>query len=163
MDRADPTTRASLSSRIAAFAAELGLENIPAAVTEQARHLMLDALGCAIAARDEEFAAIYAAAITELSGPTDDDSGCAVIGRRLRLPPRDAALLNGILAHGLDFDDTHIAGIAHLSVAVLPAVMALSAARRLPGRQALLAYVVGLEAGSRLAAAAPGLFHESGF
>lgn len=163
VNQADPSTRAPLSSRIAAFAAELSFGDIPAAVTEQVRHLMLDALGCALAARDEEFAAIYAAAIAELSGPTDGNSGCAVIGHRLRLPPRDAALLNGILAHGLDFDDTHIAGIAHLSVAVLPAVMALAAARGLSGRQALLAYVVGLEAGSRVAAAAPGLFHEGGF
>ena len=52
MDQADPATRVSLSSRIADFAAELGFGDIPAAVTEQVRHLMLDVLGCAIAARD---------------------------------------------------------------------------------------------------------------
>lgn len=164
MNRADPGTVASrVSSRIAAFAAGLSLADIPPAVIDRARHLMLDALGCALAARDEGFAALYAAAITELAGPAPGPAGRAVIGHRLRLPMRDAALLNGVLAHGLDFDDTHIAGIAHLSVAVLPAVMALAAERGLSGPQALLAYIVGLEAGSRLAAAAPGLFHDSGF
>jgi len=164
VSQAEPgTVASSVSSRIAAFAADLSLDDIPPAVTDRARHLMLDALGCALAAREEEFTATYVAAITELAGPVAGSGGSAVIGHRLRLPMRDAALLNGILAHGLDFDDTHIAGIAHLSVAVLPAVVALAAGRGLPGRQALLSYIVGLEAGSRLAAAAPGLFHDSGF
>lgn len=150
-----------VSSRIATFAANLSFDAIPSEVADRARHLMLDALGCALAARQEEFAAAYAAAIKELA--RTDIAGCAVIGHQLRLPMRDAALLNGILAHGLDFDDTHIVGIVHLSVAVLPAVLALAADQGLSGRQALLAYIIGLEAGSRLAAAAPGLFHESGF
>ncbi len=154
---------AHTSSRIAAFAASLSLNDIPAAVSDRARHLMLDALGCTLASCEEDFARIYAAAISELAGPTSGTTGRVVIGHRLRLPMREAALLNGILAHGLDFDDTHITGIAHLSVAILPAVLALAAEHRLSGREALLAYITGLEVGSRLAAAAPGLFHDSGF
>lgn len=158
----DPTSAAPrISSLTAAFASGLHFDDIPSEVADRARRLMLDALGCALAAREEEFAAVYSAAVQELAGPCE--TGCAVFGHRLRLPMRDAALLNGVLAHGLDFDDTHIAGIAHLSVAVLPAVLALAAQHGLSGRQVLLAYIVGLETGSRLAAAAPGLFHESGF
>jgi len=152
-----------ISKRIAAFAAELSLADIPPEIVDHARYLMLDTLGCALAARGEAFADIYAKAIVELSGVVPPRAGRAVIGHEFALPMRDAALLNGVLAHGLDFDDTHIAGIAHLSVAVLPAVIALAAQRSLPGARAILAYLVGLEAGSRLAAAAPGLFHDSGF
>jgi 2-methylcitrate dehydratase PrpD len=152
-----------LSLRLGAFAAGLGRESIPPEIAERARHLMLDALGCALAARGEPFATTYTAAIAELAGPVALGAGRAVIGHASRLPMRDAAMLNGVLAHGLDFDDTHIAGIAHLSVAVLPAVLALAAERSLPGSRALTAYVAGLEAGSRLAGAAPGLFHAQGF
>ncbi|MFA7437931.1 MmgE/PrpD family protein, partial [Castellaniella sp.] len=143
------------------------LDHVPSEVIDYARHLVLDAVGCALAARPEAFAHVYSAAITELAGvsgaASDAAHGCAVIGQAFRLPVREAALLNGILAHGLDFDDTHIAGIAHLSVAVWPAVMALAAHHQRSGRQAFLAYVVGLEVGSRVAAAAPGLFHARGF
>lgn len=164
MNNADNSSNTPpISRRIAAFAADLSLADIPPDVVERARYLMLDALGCALAARGEAFAGIYAKAIAELSGPLPPGAGRAVIGHKFALPMRDAALLNGVLAHGLDFDDTHIAGIAHLSVAVLPAVIALAAQRALPGQHALLAYLVGLEAGSRLAATAPGLFHASGF
>ena len=47
-----------------------------------------------------------------------------------RLPLRDAALLNGMLMHGLDYDDTHMAGIVHLTVSVLPTLLALGGAAR---------------------------------
>lgn len=151
------------SRRIAAFAHYLSLADVPPEVSERARYLLLDALGCTLAARGEAFARVYAAAIVELAGPMADGAGRAVIGHPFRLPMRDAALLNGILAHGLDFDDTHIVGIAHLSVTVFPAVLALAAERSLGGERALLAYLVGLEAGSRIAAAAPGIFHDRGF
>ncbi|MGZ8263119.1 MAG: MmgE/PrpD family protein, partial [Burkholderiales bacterium] len=30
-----------------------------------------------------------------------------VIGTRERLPMRDAIVMNGVLVHGLDYDDTH--------------------------------------------------------
>jgi 2-methylcitrate dehydratase PrpD len=164
MNNADNSSSTPPISRcVAAFAADLSLADIPPDVVERARYLMLDTVGCALAARGEAFASIYAKAIAELSGSLPPGAGRAVIGYEFALPMRDAALLNGVLAHGLDFDDTHIAGIAHLSVAVLPAVIALAAQRSLPGARALLAYLVGLEAGSRLAAAAPGLFHDSGF
>ena len=53
----------------------------------------------------------------------------AVIGFAGRLPMRDAALLNGMLMHGLDYDDTHMAGIVHLTVSVLPTLLAVAARR----------------------------------
>ncbi|WP_298835978.1 MmgE/PrpD family protein [uncultured Roseobacter sp.] len=37
-----------------------------------------------------------------------------------------AALINGTLSHALDYDDTHFAHIGHPSVAVVPAVLALT-------------------------------------
>jgi 2-methylcitrate dehydratase PrpD len=41
-----------------------------------------------------------------------------------QVPARAAALVNGTISHALDYDDTHFAHIGHLSVGVLPAVMA---------------------------------------
>ena len=48
-----------------------------------------------------------------------------MIGRSERLDARDAALANGILVHGLDFDDTHLASIIHPTCTALPAALAL--------------------------------------
>ncbi len=150
---------ATISSALAQFTAALAWEAIPGTVRERARHLMLDAIGCGLAARRFDFAEVSLAAVTDLggSGPR------GVLGVARRFPLRDAVLANGILMHGLDFDDTHSESIVHLSVGVLPAAMGVAAELDRSGRDLLVAYVAGLEAGARLGAVARGAFHQVGF
>lgn len=152
-----------ISETLAGFARQLSLEQVPADVRERAKHLILDAIGCALAARGEAFATTFADATGSLSEASAECAGGGVIGFDQRLPVRDACLLNAMLAHGLDYDDTHIAGIVHLSVSVLPTVLGLCGQRRTDGATMLTAYIVGLETGSRIAAAAKGGFHAQGF
>ena len=91
-----------ISETLAAFAHDLAPAAIPAEVRERARHLMLDATGIALASGRYDFAHKAMTAIAGLGGA----GSVPVIGMPARLPPRDAALINGILVHGLDFDDT---------------------------------------------------------
>ena len=121
----------TISETLATFAHQLRPEQVPPEVNERARHLILDAIGCALAARGEAFATTLANATRALSPDTPGASG--VIGFTERLPLRDAAMLNGMLAHGLDYDDTHMAGIVHLTVSVLPTLLALCGQRRSDG------------------------------
>lgn len=161
-----------IAQTLAAFAAGLPAASIPPAIAERARHLMLDAIGCALAARGQAFALRYAAAVRDIAGVDDSQPGAAagslpggrgVIGFADRLPLRDAMLLNGVLAHGLDYDDTHMAGVIHLSVSVLPAVLGVAASRGASMGDLLSAYVVGLESGARIASVARGGLHAQGF
>src|SRR3546814_19678673 len=80
------------------------------------------------------------------------DSG--VIGTRLRMDPRNAALANGVLVHGLDYDDTHARGVIHGTASVLPTVLALAARDDRSGADLVAAYVLGMEAATRLGAVA---------
>ena len=125
----------TISQSLAGFTVALRWESIPAEVRTRAKHLMLDAVGCALAARRFDFAAVSLRAIAELggSGPR------GVVGHAQRLPLRDAVLANGILMHGLDYDDTHSEAITHLTAGVLPAAMGLAAELGLPGRDLLTA------------------------
>lgn len=149
----------AVSEELGAFAARLRWEDIPPEVRTRARHLVLDAVGCALASRKFDFSSVSLKAISALSGPGES----VVIGQSLRLPLRDAVLANGILAHGLDFDDTHSEAIAHLTVSVFPTVLALSANERRKVQDLFLSYVIGVECGARLGAVARGAFHEVGF
>ena len=153
----------TISETLANFTHALRSEQVPNDVSERAKHLILDAIGCALAACGEPFAAKLAAATTALSPDTPNDSGSGVIGFTRRLPLRDAALLNGMLAHGLDYDDTHMAGIVHLTVSVLPTLLGLCGQRRSDGATLLIAYIAAIEAGARIASAAKGGFHAQGF
>src|SRR3984893_606601 len=144
---------------LARFAGAFSTDRIPAAVTARAKHLTLDAAGIALASTTYDFAHRAMTAISGLAGSGDS----AVIGMPARLPLRDAALVNGILVHGLDFDDTHSGGVIHPTASVLPTVLAVGAQQHASGREMLAAYVLGVEVAARLGAVAKGAFHQVGF
>ena len=87
----------------------------------------------------------------------------SVIGHREQLPLRDAALVNGALLHGLDFDDTHLAAIIHPTVTCLPAALGVAEAEAASGADMLAAYIAGMECAIRIGASAKGGFHHVGF
>jgi 2-methylcitrate dehydratase PrpD len=86
-----------------------------------------------------------------------------VIGYGRRLALRDAAMMNGVLIHGLDFDDTHSRGVIHSTTSALPCVLALADRDNLSGADLLAAYIVAMEVSTRVASAAKGGFHNAGF
>ena len=141
------------------FACGLAFEHIPTAVLERAKLLILDALGCGIAASAYGFADAALAGATALGGI----GRCSVIGRADRLPVRDAALVNGMLIHGLDFADTHLASIVHATAACLPTALTFGEELGVDGRGLLVAYAAGMETAIRIGAAAKGGFHHTGF
>lgn len=152
-------TPASIAAALAGFAHELRYEEIPATIAERARHLMLDATGIALASTRWDFAHKSLTAIRGLAGY----GKCSVLGLPARLPLRDAVLMNGILVHGLDFDDTHVPGIIHATASTFPTALGAAEYYGADGKALLAAYVVGIEAGARLGAVAKGAFHQVGF
>ncbi|MCH9669863.1 MAG: MmgE/PrpD family protein [Gammaproteobacteria bacterium] len=150
---------ASLARQYAEFVSDLDLNHIPSSVRIRAKHLMLDSIGIAFASGTFEFARTAEAGITAMAEP----GSATVIGRSGQIPFRDAALLNGILVHGLDYDDTHVPGVIHATASVLPTVLALGERLGSSGREILLAYIIGAELGARIASVPQGGFHKLGF
>ena len=154
-----PIPSPAISERLADFTLGLALDAVPASVVLRAKHLLLDAIGCAFAARREEFAGRIAGSVARLAGPGPR----GVIGMKQRLPLRDAALVNGMLLHGLDYDDTHAAGVIHLTVSTFPAALASAAHLGASGAALLTAYIAGVETGARIASVVKGGLHQVGF
>jgi 2-methylcitrate dehydratase PrpD len=75
----------------------------------------------------------------------------------------DAAFANGMLAHAMDYDDLHPAGIMHSSAIVVPTAVALAEQHDLSGTEMLAAVVLGHEVAARLGRLAPGDFQKNGF
>src|SRR6202521_840681 len=153
------STRPLIAEDLARFVGGFSADSIPATVVARAKHLILDAVGIALASTTYDFAHRAMTAIAGLAGTGD----AAVIGMPARLPMRAAALLNGILIHGLDSDDTHTGGVIHATSSLLPTALAVGARQRSSGRDLLAAYVLGVEAAARLGAVAKGAFHQVGF
>ena len=149
---------ATLSDQYARFGLSLQLRDVPRAVQTRAKHLILDAVGIALASRGYTYADVSLAAFSELGSGTSPVIG---FGRRLAL--RDAAVMNGVLIHGLDFDDTHSRGVIHSTTSALPCVLALADRDDMSGVDLLAAYIVAMEVSTRVASAAKGGFHQAGF
>jgi 2-methylcitrate dehydratase PrpD len=150
---------ASLASHLAGFCHQLSWDTLPSAVQERARLHALDALGLGLASRRQAYAAPALAGITAVAG----SGKCSVLGVERAYAARDAAMANGLLMHGLDYDDTHLASIVHPSVASLPAAIAIAEELELPWTDALAAYVGGVESAIRIGAAVDGGLHHAGF
>ena len=156
MTDANPDTS---SRRIARFAAGLKLADVPAPVISRAKLHILDALGLGFASIGQDYAASSYAAVAAMS----TGGASSIIGRSERRDMRDAALVNAILIHGLDFDDTHLASIIHPTCTSLPAALAVGEALDASGADVLAAFLAGAETSIRIGLAADGGFHHVGF
>jgi 2-methylcitrate dehydratase PrpD len=153
-----PAIDRTLSEELSQFALQLSYDEIPVSVRERAKHLILDSVGIALASTKYPFASVSLAALEELG---TGQSAVIGVGRRLSL--RDAVLMNGILVHGLDFDDTHTRGVIHGTASSFPCVLAIADREEADGKALLSAYVAAMEVATRLAAVAKGGFHQIGF
>jgi len=85
------------------------------------------------------------AAVMPFAGPQQ----AGVLGRKERMDILNAALINGISSHVLDFDDTHVKAI-HPSAPVWPALLALAEWKSISGADLVHAYILGVEAECRI-------------
>ncbi|MDZ4801880.1 MAG: MmgE/PrpD family protein [Bryobacteraceae bacterium] len=149
----------TVAERLADFAHRLKYRDIPASVVDRAKLHMLDAIGTALVATRYDFARDIHAGLKSM----DETGNHTVLGMDSRLPLRDAVLMNAALAHGLDYDDTHMAGIIHPSASALPCALGVAEHIDASGQELLAAYVLGVESAIRVGKAAKGGFHHIGF
>lgn len=146
-----------LTRQAAQFVAALDARAIPARAYEAARIGIADCLATMVAGASEAPVAIVRDLVSESSGP---DAAPEVPSGR-GLSPMDAALVNGVAGHVLDYDDVAMDG--HTSVALAPAILAEGWALNASGEEALAAYVAGYELWAALQEREPGALHDRGF
>jgi len=142
-----------VTEKIADFIAKVEYEEIPQEALSNAKRLVLDCLGVAIAGTTSPIGQI----ILKVGRETKEGTEATVIGAGFTTSAPTAAFVNGTLAHALDFDDTAADTLAHPSASVLPALLALGEKYTLSGRELLTAYILGLEVFYRVALASKGL------
>ena len=137
----------TLARELARYTRGVNYADIPAAARHAATRAILNWLGCAVGGSGH--AAIERALAALL--PYSAGKQCTLIGRRERVDALHAALFNGMSAHVLDFDDTHLRTLLHPSVPVASALMALAELQPLSGSQFLTAFIAGVEIECRIA------------
>ena len=119
---------------------------MPPLAREKARLAILDTLGVTIAGSVHPATQRLANVVLATAAP----GPAAVIGTAQRINVLDAAELNGMAAHVLDYDDSNSQLLGHPSVAVLPATLAAAEECGASGAELVQAYVVGFETAARM-------------
>jgi 2-methylcitrate dehydratase PrpD len=146
-----------ITRQTANFVAGLKPSDLPDRCREAARTGVIDCVGVMIAGAAEQPVRIVSAM---LATSTQND-GAPEIPAGRNLAASDAALVNGVAAHVLDYDDVAIAG--HPSAVLVPAILAEGWSLGANGNDALAAYVAGYELWAQVIALEPGHLHERGF
>jgi 2-methylcitrate dehydratase PrpD len=139
-DRTSVETRTLLD-----FVSRTDPSDVPADVLHESARCLLDHLGLAIAGAEEPAARITRDQCLLLGG----EPQARVLGSPHRLRVTDAALVNGIACHALDFDDTHMPTILHPTTPLYAAGTALAEWRGSSGVDLLAAHALGYELAAR--------------
>lgn len=145
-----------LTVALARFVSELTLRDIPEAARAVARTGMADCFAVMVAGSSEPLVDLVRRQFPATHEPTATlfPSG----GRR---SVADAALINGVSAHILDYDDVTLDG--HPSAVLLPAILAAAEASGSSGAEMVTAYVAGYELWAELVQREPTPLHEKGW
>ena len=136
----------TLAERLGQFAVDHTYDRLPEAVRHSIRQRTLDTLGIMVAATPLPTSRAVSAYAQSQGGRPEAHA----VGVAEPLPAELAALVNGTLAHSLDYDDTHLPSVLHPSASVVPAALAVAEATGRDGRELTAAIAVGLEICVRL-------------
>lgn len=124
----------------------LTYDTLPPEAIHWAKVGILDTVGVTLAGAREDATRIVAGiAAASSSGPS------LVFGGNRRIGALDAALVNGVASHALDFDDCNNTIGGHPSAPILPGLFALADETGAGGRDFLAAYVAGFETECKIA------------
>ena len=144
------------TAQLAAFAAGLRFDAIPAPVIRRTEDFLVDWFGSAVAghgSRPVQSITRFAQAMGPqpvLGCDTPPVGPSEVIVSRARTSPYLAAMANAAASHVAEQDDVHNGSVFHPATVVFPAALATAQALGASGQQLLTACVAGYEVGIRV-------------
>lgn len=149
----------SLAKELAYFVKNIQMSDFSEEAILRARNAIRDCVSVLVKAVDSETGKI----ILDYGRQFQREPVCSVLGTSFKTTPDMAALINGTLAHALDFDDVNNTMQGHPSVALLPAVWAMGEYTGASGEDILLAYLTGFEVQTRIGRIARPSHYATGF
>ena len=138
----------TLVNRLVEFSDALRFKDLPAAVVSESKRLLLDSIGCAIAALGTDKGQMAVKVAKDMGGPPE----ARIIGTATSVSTSAAAFANGELINTLDYDAL-ISPPGHVAPYVIPAMLAVAEKHRSSGRDLVRALAVAHEVSARFGSA----------
>jgi 2-methylcitrate dehydratase PrpD len=137
----------TIMRQLAQFAVETEWEALTPAIAHENKLLLMDSLGCALAALDTEKGKMNLSLAERYGGPPE----ASVIGTRDKVSLPTAAMVNGELMFALDFTATVAGG--NEPAFIIPSILAMAESVGASGKDLILSTAIALEISSRIARA----------
>lgn len=147
----------SLTRALGQYVSNPGFRTVPADVVPVIRNGMIDTLACLLAGRGET---VTQSALQVARRRTGVQQAHALLGP-IRLSDQDAAFVNAVSAHALDYDDMALNG--HPSVVLVPALLSAAELAQATDHEVLRSYLVGYEVWAELDRREPDSLHNKGW
>lgn len=142
---------------IAKFVSELTFRNLPSKVVERTKELFLDYMGVTLGGSTSPEARIVLTILEKLGGTKES----TVIGFDYLTSCQNAAFVNGIMAHSLEYEDTHFKSTVHVSPPVVSAALSMAEREKVDGDILITSIVAGYEVAARIGmSVAPNHFYQ---
>ncbi len=137
----DPTVINGLTD----YMAKAGERDLPPEVAMQVKVHILDTIAAMVSGADLAPAKIA----FKWAKAAATNEGCTVVGTQLICPPADAAMVNGVLAHSDETDDSHAPSHSHPGCATVAAALAAGEFFNISGTRLVRAVALGYDVGTR--------------
>jgi 2-methylcitrate dehydratase PrpD len=140
-------------STLSAYMAAAKDRALPPEIAEKAKHHILDTFAAIISGAElPPGKAALALARAQAGRPV-----ATVVASTILTGPMDAALVNGVLAHSDETDDSHGPSQSHPGASIVPAALALGEDLGVSGERYLRAVTLGYDVGPRMTMALGGV------
>src|ERR1041385_6897291 len=143
-------TNPTLAHQLAAFACSLNFEDLSENVVHEVKRRLIDSLGCALGAWNEEPCTIARNVVSDFS----TKNGATVFGTSQKAPPDWAAFANGCCIRYFDYNDTYLSKEPAHPSDNFSAVLAVGESVGATGKEMILATAIAYEVQCRLCDAA---------
>lgn len=135
-------------SRLTAYLSQARTRDLPPDVLAKTKHHVLDTLAAMVSGSGLKSGQAAIGFAKAYGCPSDS----TIVAAPVKAGPIEAALVNGVLAHSDETDDSHDAVRWHPGCAVVPAALAVGERFGVSGAQMLRAVALGYDIGSRVMA-----------
>ena len=133
-------------TRLSSYMAEAASRPLPEEVVEKTKHHMLDTLAAMISGSQLPPGLV---AMKYARARTGEQASTVLCSKFLTAPP-EAALINGMLAHSDETDDSHAPSQSHPGCSIVPASLAIGESMGVDGTRWMRAVALGYDVGTRV-------------
>ena len=135
-----------IMNRLSKYIVEAGGRSLPEAVSEKAKHHILDTISAMVSGSRLKPGDLAINFVRAQGGSPE----AQIIGANFLSTAINAAMANGFMAHANETDDSHAPSLTHPGCAIVPAALAMAERENASGEAFLRAVVLGYDVSSRI-------------